>query len=333
MIDVTAPGLLTTVQDLGRHGHRHLGVASAGAADRDALRVGNRLVGNDESCAAIELTLSGPTLAFRRDTLIALTGGECEARCGGARVPMWRPVLLRRGSELALGRVRTGVRSYVAVAGGIDVPCVLGSRSTDLRGGFGGFEGRALRARDRLRVGRAPGRIALLERRLDATTAAFAAAPWWVGESDDLSGDVSLLHLLPGKDVAALDPRVVRALRDGVWTVRNDSDRMGLRFDGPPIPRVGVTERISEAVLPGAVQLPPDGRPIVLGVDAQTVGGYPVIAQVIRADLCRAMQLRPGARVHPVLVDPDAAASAYRLRRQSHARLAQAIDAKLGRPA
>ena len=325
MLEVVVPGLFTTVQDLGRPGHRHLGVPEGGAADRDALRVANLLAGNDEGDAGLEFTMLGGTLRLRRACIVALTGGECDARCGERALPMWRPVALRAGAEIEIGRVRRGARAYLAVAGGLAVAPLLGSRSTDLRAGFGGHEGRALRARDRIPLGSAKRMHAALWSRLEAGNAPLAPAPWWVAPTEDLRGDVTMLHLLPGKDVLTLDPRVLRALRDGIWTVGADSDRMGLRFDGPAIPHVARVERLSEPVLPGAIQLPPDGRPIVLGVDAQTVGGYPVVGQVIRADLNRAMQLRAGDRVRPVLVTPEAAEAAWLVRRRDLARLRESV--------
>jgi antagonist of KipI len=241
---------------------------------------------------------------------------------------MWRPIALEAGSEVRIARVLRGARAYVAMAGGIDVPMVLGSRSTDLSSGFGGWQGRALRAGDRLSLLHASAPVwRLKERLLDGQTA-WRAAPWWVGPVEDLGGAVAMLHLLPGADLAALDPRVLRALRDGVWTVSPDSDRMGLRFDGPPVPRTPTHEQISAAVLPGTVQLPPDGLPIVLGVDAQTVGGYPRVGQVIRADLGRAMQLRPGERVRPVLITADAANAAWLARQRNLSRMSQALSAR-----
>ncbi len=325
MLDVIAPGLVTTVQDLGRSGFRHLGVPTGGAGDRDALRVANVLVGNGEGEAGLEFTLTGATMRLRRSRVVALTGGDCEARCGGRALPMWRPVAVRAGAEIEIVRIRRGARAYLAIGGGIAVPPALGSRSTDLRACYGGHEGRALRARDRLPLGPEHAGHEALMQRLAAHDVPFVAAPWWVAPTEDLRGDVAMLHLLPGKDVATLDPRVLRQLRDGVWTVGADSDRMGLRFDGPPIPHGAIAERISEPVLPGAIQLPPDGRPIVLGVDAQTVGGYPVVGQVIRADMNLAMQLKPGDRVRPVLVTLEAAEAAWQVRQRDFARMREAI--------
>ncbi len=331
MLEVLAPGMLTTVQDLGRSGYRHLGVTGGGAADRDALAVANRLVGNSPSAAGLEATLSGPTLRMRAPGLLAVTGAVCEVTCNGRPLPMWRALAVDRGAEIVIGRATRGARIYVAVSGGVDVPEILGSRSTDLRGGFGGLQGRALRAGDRLRVGKADPRAAreLLEAVISGRQVA-RPAPWYVTPTEDLRGEIALLHLLFGPEAIMLDPRALRILRDGTWIMGADSDRMGLRFDGPKLPLASRRELVSSIVLPGTVQLPPDGQPVLLGVDAQTVGGYMRIAQVMRADMGRAMQLRPGECVRPVLVTQDAADSARRMRRQELARMAEAIRYRLG---
>jgi antagonist of KipI len=330
MLEVLAPGPLTTVQDLGRPGLRALGVPVAGAADADALRVANLLVGNPEGAAGLEFTLNGPTLRFDGPRIIALAGGELEASIDGWVVPMWRPVALAAGCELKLSRVLRGARGYVAISGGINTKPVMGSRSTDLRCGFGGMHGRALRAGDRLPLGRSESaRGRALRRRRAESRQRFLPANWWVAATHDLRGDVAWLHLLPGPDIAALDPRVLRTLRSGTWIVSNSSDRMGLRFEGPEVPRVPVPEQISAAVLPGTVQLTPDGSPILLGVDAQTTGGYPRVAQVVRADLGRAMQLRPGDKVRPVLVDEEAAEGLRRVRARELERMRFAVAARL----
>lgn len=328
MIEILSPGLLSTVQDLGRTGLRHLGVGTAGAGDRDALRIANRLIGNAEGAAAIEVTLTGPTLRFRHEHVVAVCGAEFDIDCGGERIPAWRPVRMRPGAVLRIGRTRRGARACIAVAGGIDVPVVLGSRSTDLRGGFGGFEGRALAAGDRLRVG-TPAPVA---QRLLATRhpeRECAVANWWVEPTDDLRGELALLHVLDGAHARGLDRHSIRAAWENEWTVGPSSDRMGVRFEGPPLHFDSPLELVSEAIVPGTVQLPPDGRPIVLGVDAQTTGGYPRIAHVIASDLCRLMQLRPGERVRSVRVTREAADAARATRRLSLARLGEAIAMRL----
>lgn len=330
MLEVISPGLLTTVQDLGRKGLRHLGVVVSGAADRDALAIANRLIGNRPDAAGLEATLSGPTVKLRQSRLVAITGGECEASCDGRPLPMWRMLAVAAGSEIRIGRVTRGARVYLAIGGGIAVSPVLGSRSTDLRGCFGGHLGRALKAGDRLPLAREDATAgARLMARLDEGRQRVVAAPWWVTPTEDLRGDTALLHLEFGPEAAMLHPGALRVLRDGTWTMAADSDRMGLRFEGPPLRVASRRELVSAGVMPGTVQLPPDGHPVLLGVDAQTVGGYPRIAQVIRADMGRAMQLRPGERVRPVLVTPEAADDASRARSRELARLAEAIRYRL----
>ena len=274
---VLAPGLLTTVQDTGRPGCRHLGVGVAGALDPYSHAIANRLVGNPADAATLEITLSGPSLAFDRDAVIAWCGADIDARIGNLRIPAWHRVAVPAGSVLSMGPCRHGARAYLAIAGGLDVPRVLGSASTDLRGGFGGLRGRALARGDVLGHAPWPEPIG----RLDVSA-------WWIDPAPDLQWEVpARVRVLPMPGDAH------RALCAGQWRVAAASNRQGLRLDGPPL-ATGVSGRLSEPVSVGAVQLPPDGQPIVLLADAQTHGGYPVIGHVIRADWPRLAQLRPG---------------------------------------
>ncbi len=329
MIEVLRAGLLTTVQDRGRPGFRHLGVSPGGAADGDALRLANLLVDNHPAAAVLEFTLTGAALRFRREALLAVCG-SIEIECDGESFHSWRTLRVRRGSTLRLGRVIAGARAYLAIAGGIDVPLVLGSRSTDLRGQFGGYLGRALRAGDRVATGSATARAQrLLARRLHESRRACVAAPWWVTPPDDLEGDYTFLHLLDATHSRGLDRASIRRATHGEWLVSAASDRMGVRFDGVELAFERPPELVSAGTAPGTVQLPPDGRPIVLGVDAQTTGGYPRIAHVIAADLPRLMQLRPGHRVQVVRVTREAAAIAWRARQRTLARLSEAIAGRL----
>jgi biotin-dependent carboxylase-like uncharacterized protein len=264
MIEVIAPGPLATLQDLGRQGWAALGVARSGAFDRAALRLANRLVGNPDDTAAIEVTFGGLAVRLTDPATIALTG----AVCPGA--PDWNvPVTLPRGATVALGAPGEGLRSYVAVHGGVAVGSVLGSRSTDTMSGLGPP---ALRAGDLLPVGAATGPI----------SGAHAVAPRRPAELG--------VRLGPRDDwfTPAARDLLVRAC----WTVRPDSDRIGIRLAGPELIRSRADELPSEPTLPGAVQVPPDGRPILFGPDAPVTGGYPVIAVV--DDLDPAAQLRPG---------------------------------------
>jgi biotin-dependent carboxylase-like uncharacterized protein len=318
-VDVLAPGLLTTVQDQGRHAHRALGIGSAGAVDAFSACIANLLLGNDADAALLEITLSGPRLRFSQPTTIALCGGDIDARCMQTLIPGWRPVLLPAGAELRLGAVRRGCRSYLAIGGGFDVPRVLGSRSTDVRAGIGGVEGRALHAGDRLHAQRAktPARRGV------------HVARWWVDARPDLDFNrTAVLHVLAGSD--ASDPP--DALFRAAWTIDPASNRQGIRLRGPRLALADQRQRLSEPVLPGTVQLPAGGQPILLLAEAQTVGGYPRIGHVIGADLPRAAQLRPGEPVHFRQVDPADAWRMHCAQRQRLARMAQAIARRLDHP-
>jgi len=313
-IHVLAPGLLTSVQDAGRFGHRAAGVGVAGALDAYSLAVANRLVGNAADAAVLEITLLGPKLRFARAATIALCGAHIDAHVGDVELPGWRPIELPEGVDLQLGACRSGCRTYLAFAGGLAITPVLGSRSTDLRAGFGGFEGRALKSGDVLPLAAGDDAVASENLRI---------SPWWIDPAPDLdlAGSVSV-RILPGRD----------SVGEGMdWTaasyrVAAASNRQGLRLEGPALQAADRRERISEPVVPGTVQLPPDGQPIVLLADAQTVGGYPRIGQVIAADLPRLAQLRPGDSLHFQTVD---AGEAWRLtcqQRQRLSRIALAIE-------
>lgn len=305
--DVLSPGALTTVQDAGRHGWRHLGVARAGALDPAALAMTNRLAGNDEGEAGLEITLQGPRLRLPRGGRIALAGAPVQAWWNDVPLPMGRPLDLPAG-ELRLGAVRDGARAWLAVGGGIAVPRLLDSRSTDLRGGFGGYAGRALRAGDRLPVGDAP----------PASVRRPAFPAWWIDVDDPWTADRHVLRYVPSAHAAAA------GLAAQGWRLHANSNRQGLRLAGPALP-AGGGDGVSEPVAVGTLQLPPDGQPILLLADAQTVGGYARLGHVVACDLGRAAQLRPGEPVHfePV----DLAQAQALLRRHAHrlARLRLAI--------
>jgi KipI family sensor histidine kinase inhibitor len=278
-IRVIKPGLLTTVQDLGRRGHRSAGVPLGGAMDAFALRIANQIVGNPEDAAGLEITLLGPELEFAVDTVAAVGGAEFEG------APTWRPLVLRAGERLIFGECKRGCRAYLAVAGGIDVPPVLGSRSTYLQGGFGGFQGRALREGDWIAIG--PDRPLVGDPK--------GLGSWRVSSTMLPSYSPSpALRALRGAQAADFGP--------DLWTtefqVSPRSDRMGLRLSGPAMVRSAAGELISTAVAPGTMQVPPDGQPILLMADAQTIGGYPQAAHIIGPDLSLAAQLRPGESFH-----------------------------------
>lgn len=282
-IEVLEAGLLTTVQDAGRAGSRRFGVGGAGAMDERARAEANRAAGNPAGAAVLECTISGPSLRFLAAAHFAVAGADLGAvlhrpDLGAWPVPPGVRVRARAGNVLAFTGHRDGCRAYVAVAGGIAVPSVLGSRSTDLAGGFGGFEGRALRAGDHLCVGPAAAAAAL-----DGPTA-----------PSPRGGDLVTLRVIPGPQDDHFTAEAVRRFFTAEYQVQATSDRVGCRLEGAALTHAGVSEIASDGMLPGCIQVPPDGKPIVMGADSPTTGGYPKIATVIRADRSRLAQLVPG---------------------------------------
>jgi biotin-dependent carboxylase-like uncharacterized protein len=277
MIRVRKPGLLTTVQDLGRPGLAHLGVPTAGAADRRAFGLANRLVGNRPGAAALEITLAGPELELEAGGWIALTGGRGTAHLDGRPVPMDMAVRADPGQVLRVGSVTSGLRAYLAVRGGIDVPPVLGSRSTDTLAPVGPPR---LEEGARLPVGDQAGGDPY---RQVAPTPPVDPEP--------------VLRTVRGPRDEVFTHDAVRGLIGAAWTVTSDSDRTGVRLDGPVLERRRRVELASEGMVEGSLQVPPDGHPILFLANHPTTGGYPVIAVVVGADLPLAAQARPGTRM------------------------------------
>jgi antagonist of KipI len=292
MISVLKPGLLTSVMDLGRPGHQRHGVVVGGALDRFAARVANAIVGNDDEAALLEIAQQGPDLRFDAPALVAWCGGGFSPRVGAAELPGDRAVRVEAGETVVFGRAGDGVRAWLAVAGGIDVPLVLGSRSTYRRAGFGGFHGRPLQAGDRLRTGE-PGPFAHARLRAVERVSAWSVRP------DTLvsAPPAGTVRVLSGPECSWFSPDALRLFHGTAWTVTKDADRMGIRLAGPDLTRTNATEMVSEGVCDGAIQVPAGGSPIVLLASRQTVGGYPRIAVVVSVDLGRLAQLGPGAAV------------------------------------
>jgi antagonist of KipI len=294
--EVIRAGLLTTVQDLGRFGQQRFGVPVSGAMDSRSLSIANRLVGNGDNAAALEITLVGPVLRFDSHTLIALCGGDLGAVVGDKPLPMNRPVWIAAGSRLAFGRCVTGCRAYLAFAGGIDVPEVLGSRSTYLRAGFGGLQGRALKAGDRIEVmtGGESYFLRLREARAFSDDG-FAAPKWSVRvDSERLMMRPQLVRFVAGRHWERLTPGVRNRFVGENFGVGAASDRMGYRLEGVDLDKHSFGDIASEAVTLGTIQLPPDGNPIVLMADRQTIGGYPRVGEVASVDMPLLAQLKPG---------------------------------------
>jgi antagonist of KipI len=284
-------GFLSTVQDLGRLGYRESGVGSGGAADAHALSVANLLVGNEPSAAGLEITAGHVRIRHSGDRLVAWCGGAYLVQAGDAAVPPGRAAFVRAGEEISVAP-HGGARAWLAISGGIDVPPVLGSRSTDLRSGFGGLAGRALADGDVLPLGAASSLALRLSARLrDSRVAYFGASAAWSAPAKG----ARLLRIVRGADWTRFDSDAHRALATGAYEVTTESDRMGVQLTGPELKRHDDgADLVSEAVVPGTVQVPPSAQPILLLADCQTIGGYPKIAHVITVDLPIAAQLRPG---------------------------------------
>jgi biotin-dependent carboxylase-like uncharacterized protein len=275
MILVEKPGSLTLVQDLGRPGHAHLAVPRSGAADRPACIRANCLVGNADGAAVLEMTLLGARLRFETDMLVALTGADMDARLDAASLAPEAALAVRAGQVLACGAARRGVRAYLAVAGGIEAPPLLGSRSHDVLSGLGPAP---LRAGDRLVVGAARG------------TPRTAMAPPAIV-------DAPTLRFLPGPRDDWFTPAALQALAATPYVVTPESNRIALRLSGAALARAVDGELPSEGLVPGAIQVPGNGQPVVMLADHPTTGGYPVIGVVLPEDVWQLAQARPGSSV------------------------------------
>jgi antagonist of KipI len=323
-LHVLRPGMLTTVQDLGRPGLQRAGIPVGGAMDRLALRVANLLVGNDSGEAALEITLLGPTLRFQRDATIAVCGGDLAPAVNGIPLPQQRPVQLVAGSVLSFGSARGGCRAYLAAAGGFDLPEVMGSRSTYLPARFGGHQGRALRAGDVLPL---RGTCPSPPYRMPTFYGDLRAPRWSAGLRRDYAVPVTV-RVVRGPEFTELEP----ASRDRVFTqefeVTSHSDRMGYRLLGTPLAFCNYREMLSRGVSCGMVQVPPTGCPLVLMADCATTGGYPRVAQVIAVDLPLMAQLKPGDTLQFQEVTLEEAHALYRRQEEELARLALGLRLK-----
>jgi KipI family sensor histidine kinase inhibitor len=281
-IEVLDAGALTTVQDLGRYGFQRYGVPVSGAMDAFALRIANLLVGNLEGAAALELTITGPQLLFLDNAVIAVAGADMQPRVDHLAAPTWQAFSVSKDAVLSFRGLRAGARAYLAIAGGIDVPVVLRSRSTYLRSHFGGFEGRALRPGDRLSRGAVPETI-------EARQMPTSWLPTYLASHR--------VRVVLGPQDAAFTSRGVQTLLSSAYTIGSQSDRMGYRLEGPRIEHRTGADIVSDGTPAGAVQVAGDGMPLLLLADRGTTGGYAKIATIISVDLPRLAQSQPGDRV------------------------------------
>jgi antagonist of KipI len=319
-VAVRAPGIQTTVQDLGRPAWQHAGVPVGGAMDEQAHRIANLLVGNDVDDAALDCALGGVALQFEIDALVAITGRDVTASIDGIPAPPWRALRVRRGGLLVL---HNGCRTTIAFAGGILVPTVLDGRGTCLRGAFGGWKGRALRRDDRFPVGTATPHSSRIAAHLDArhrVVSDWSASP----ALRPPYASAPRVRIIPGPEHALLTTTSRNALFGDTFRIAPESDRMGYRLAGPPLALTENRDMISSGVTAGTIQLPPGGAPIVLMADRQTTGGYPRIGDVIAVDLPLLAQLQPGDHVAFEAVTLDAA---HALLRQREIDLAKATRA------
>lgn len=334
---VHKPGMLASVQDLGREGLRQLGICPGGALDTLALRLANRLVGNPEGAAGLELTMGNAELRFESDTRIAYLGSDFDARLDDHPLhPGWS-LPVRAGQRLRFGGANreglamgaAGLRTWLAVAGGIDVLPMMGSRSTDLKAGFGGLEGRALRKGDRLPLGSSP----LTEAQRTRRAFGLRGPDRWRDEGADApvapaSDDgATVLRVMAGPEAHQFTHESRTAFHAAAWRITPQSNRMGSRLDGPALQREAAGDMLSAGVVPGTVQVPPSGQPIILMGDAQTTGGYPRIAVVIRADLWKLAQAPLGGLLRLVEVDAAAALDAWQAQKRYLASVDQGLAA------
>jgi biotin-dependent carboxylase-like uncharacterized protein len=295
-IQVLAAGLQTTVQDLGREGFGPIGVSPSGAADPISLRLGNRLVGNHERAAALEMMLLGGTFIFPEGAIIALTGSNFGATLNDARLEMGTAVEVPPGQTIRLGPTTSGARCYLCAQGGISVAPFLGSASTHTLSGLGGFGGRPLRKGDVVQIGSQTKNQSFRKRTLSPRTL-------------ELFSDRRTLRVTPGPQIDWFSESSLRSFYGATYRVGEQSNRMGLRLEGAAVGQAGTNQMITEGVSLGAIQVPAGGSPIILFVEQQTTGGYPKIANVIAADLHRIGQLRPRDEVRFREVSLDAARS------------------------
>lgn len=295
VLEVIRPGLFTTLQDAGRFGYRQLGVTVGGAMDGTSLALANALVGNSLTTGGIECTGDGPTVIIHHDACIAVVGGQFSISVDDTSVPSGRPLWVRAGSTLKIGPAIHGYRCYLAVRGGFDARPVLASQSTLARYGIGGFSGQVLRKGDILRIvpDKQPSQGSQGLRRL---ASGVWTTTWGLRPHQNKTEGPLSVRVMPGEQASSFAGEAEATFYTEPFRIKAASDRMGMRLSGPAVAGSGGQMK-SEPVVHGSVQVPPDGQPIVLMADCQTVGGYPKIATVIQVDLAALAQARPGTEI------------------------------------
>lgn len=297
-IKVVKPGFQSSIQDLGRFGYSHLGISISGAADSIALRIGNLLVENDQNAAAIEMTLTGGDFLFEDDALIAITGSNFKPQLDNTSVPLWTTMQIKSGQTLSFSNSLEEARCYLCIKGGLSVPSVLNSSSTHLLTSLGGYQGRSLRNGDVLQFNKSGNQVDLYKIDNDLIKQLYHKR------------EIFVTH---GTQLKYFTKETINIFSSSIYTVREDSNRMGLRLNGSKIERQIKEDIITEGVSLGAIQISHDAQPIILFVEHQTTGGYPKIANVISADFHRIGQLKPRDEIRFSFVSIE---EAYKLRKE-----------------
>lgn len=296
-VEVIIPGMLTTVQDLGRYGYQQSGMTGSGVMDQQAYRKANYLVGNPETAAVLELTVYGGSYRFTQDTTLALTGADMGAEIEEQPVEMNRAVAVKQGDVLNLGMAVKGCRTYLAVSGGFLVPLVMGSYATNIRCEMGGFHGRKLKRGDVLEIGQSNVSFSEIKNRK-------VSIPEY---SDEVE-----VRVIPGPQEEMFTQKGLHTFYSGCYQVQEDSDRMGYRLDGSRIESKNGTDIVSDGITFGSIQVTASGKPIILMADHQTTGGYAKIGTVCRMDLSKVAQCKPGDRIHFKKIDVEKAQKLYK---------------------
>lgn len=311
-IKIANGGFMTTIQDMGRFGYQETGMAVSGVMDTRSASLANILVGNDETEAVIEVTMMGPMMEFTKDNIIAVTGGDLGAKLDGKPLPRYEAVLVKAGQTVSFAGMFSGSRAYIAFAGGLDVPVVMGSKSTNLKSKVGGYEGRKLGAGDEI---------------------GFAAPKTWLPNMskrklapDDMTAREYTLRVVMGPQDDCFTEKGIATFLGSTYTVSNEYDRMGCRMQGDIIEHKNGGDIITDGISFGAVQVPSHGNPIVMMADHQTTGGYTKIANVISVDLPKLAQCMPGFKIHFKKVEIDEAQDLYCAQKEEFAALKEALN-------
>ena len=291
-IKILGDGFLTTIQDKGRIGYQKYGMPVAGAMDDFAFRIANLLVGNQENEAAMEITLVGPSIQFNIETIIAITGANLDPYINEKLLPMWRSIKIHQGDVLSFKGLRSGCRGYIAIACGMQIESVMGSKSTYLRGCVGGFEGRKLKSGDEIDLN------------VDDADLNYLCNKKVSYKHIPVYENVNEIRVVLGPQDECFAEGVIKLFFESEYKVTNESDRMGYRLDGPKLENLNGADIISDGIALGSIQVPGDGMPIIMMADRQTTGGYTKIATIISSDLMAIAQMKPGdiIRFSPVTV-------------------------------